>query len=111
VALELEDRQVWVGGWLYVVNSWVDDGVPVLLLDTDLPVNDPRDRASPAICMAAMRPIGSRPGWTAVMKGAVQEEGGLLQQPPHDASLRHRSLSQIGASAAGARNFRSCALQ
>jgi starch phosphorylase len=44
VALELEDRQVWVGGWLYVLNSWVDDGVPILLLDTDLPVNDPRDR-------------------------------------------------------------------
>ena len=44
VALELEDRQVWVGGWLYVLSSWVDDGVPILLLDTDLPVNDPRDR-------------------------------------------------------------------
>ncbi|MBW8370723.1 MAG: alpha-glucan family phosphorylase [Thiobacillus sp.] len=44
VALELEDRQVWVGGWLYVVSSLVDGGVPVLLLDTDLPVNDPRDR-------------------------------------------------------------------
>lgn len=44
VALELEDRQVWVGGWLYVLSSLVDGGVPVLLLDTDLPVNDPRDR-------------------------------------------------------------------
>jgi glycogen phosphorylase len=44
VALELEDRQVWGGGWLYVLNSWVDDGVPILLLDTDLPVNHPRDR-------------------------------------------------------------------
>jgi starch phosphorylase len=43
VMLELEDRQVRVGGWLYVLNSWVDDGVPILLLDTDLPVNDPRD--------------------------------------------------------------------
>jgi glycogen phosphorylase len=44
VALELEDRQVWVGGWLYVLSSRVDGDVPVLLLDTDLPVNDPRDR-------------------------------------------------------------------
>jgi len=44
VALEMEDRQVWVGGWLYVLSSLVDGGVPVLLLDTDLPVNDPRDR-------------------------------------------------------------------
>ena len=44
VALDLEDRQVWVGGWLYVLSSRVDGSVPVLLLDTDLPVNDPRDR-------------------------------------------------------------------
>ena len=44
VALELEDRQVWVGGWLYVMNSWIGESVPILLLDTDLPVNDPRDR-------------------------------------------------------------------
>lgn len=44
VALDLEDRQVWVGGWLYVLSSRVNGGVPVLLLDTDLPVNDPRDR-------------------------------------------------------------------
>ena len=44
VALDLEDRQVWVGGWLYALSSRVDGHVPVLLLDTDLPVNDPRDR-------------------------------------------------------------------
>ena len=44
VALELEGRLVWVGGWLYVLSSLVDSGIPVLLLDTDLPVNDPRDR-------------------------------------------------------------------
>ncbi len=44
VALDLEDRQVWVGGWLYELSSRVDGLVPVLLLDTDLPVNDPRDR-------------------------------------------------------------------
>ena len=44
MALDLEDRQVWVGGWLYELSSRVDGLVPVLLLDTDLPVNDPRDR-------------------------------------------------------------------
>jgi starch phosphorylase len=44
VALDLEDRQVWVGGWLYVLSSQVNGGIPVLLLDTDLPENDPRDR-------------------------------------------------------------------
>ncbi|MGA7181632.1 MAG: alpha-glucan family phosphorylase [Thiobacillaceae bacterium] len=44
VALTLEDRQVWVGGWLYVLSSRVGPGVPVLLLDTDLPVNHHEDR-------------------------------------------------------------------
>ena len=44
VALDLEDRQVWVGGWLYVLSSQANGGIPVLLLDTDLPENDPRDR-------------------------------------------------------------------
>ncbi len=44
VALTLEGREVWVGGWLYVVGARTDGGVPVLLLDTDLPVNQPRDR-------------------------------------------------------------------
>lgn len=44
VALEIEGREVWVGGWLYQLSTRLDGGVPVLLLDTDLPVNDPRDR-------------------------------------------------------------------
>ena len=44
VALDLEDRQVWVGGWLYVLSSQANGGIPVLLLDTDLPENDSRDR-------------------------------------------------------------------
>ena len=44
VALTLEGRQVWVGGWLYVVRSRRDGSIPVLLLDTDLPVNAPEDR-------------------------------------------------------------------
>jgi glycogen phosphorylase len=44
VALNIDGRQVWVGGWFYVLGSRLDGGVPVLLLDTDLPVNDPQDR-------------------------------------------------------------------
>ncbi|MBI4754410.1 MAG: alpha-glucan family phosphorylase [Betaproteobacteria bacterium] len=44
VALTLEGREVWIGGWLYVLSSRADGGIPVLLLDTDVPVNDPRDR-------------------------------------------------------------------
>ena len=44
VALNLEGRQVWVGGWLYVARSRTGGGIPVLLLDSDLPVNHPQDR-------------------------------------------------------------------
>ncbi|MCU0841526.1 MAG: alpha-glucan family phosphorylase [Thiobacillaceae bacterium] len=44
VALNLEGRQVWVGGWLYVVRSRHNGAVPVLLLDTDMPVNHAEDR-------------------------------------------------------------------
>ncbi|HRH80314.1 MAG TPA: alpha-glucan family phosphorylase [Thiobacillaceae bacterium] len=44
VALTLEGRDVWVGGWLYIVQSLANRGIPVLLLDTDLPVNHPDDR-------------------------------------------------------------------
>ena len=46
IALSLEGRDVWVGGWLYVVRSQsrATRGIPVLLLDTDLPVNHPEDR-------------------------------------------------------------------
>ena len=44
VAITLEGRQVWIGGWLYVVRSRRNGRVPVLLLDTDLPSNAPQDR-------------------------------------------------------------------
>ncbi|MGQ9862408.1 MAG: alpha-glucan family phosphorylase [Thiobacillaceae bacterium] len=44
VAITLEGRQVWIGGWLYVVESRRNGRVPVLLLDTDLPSNAPQDR-------------------------------------------------------------------
>lgn len=44
VALSLEGREVWIGAWLYVVYSRLGGRIPVLLLDTDLPVNHAEDR-------------------------------------------------------------------
>jgi glycogen phosphorylase len=44
IGVQIEDRDVWVRPWLYVHTSELGYGVPVLLLDTDLEQNDPRDR-------------------------------------------------------------------
>ncbi len=44
VAIELEKRAVWIGGWLYVHQSPLGGRIPVLLLDTDLPDNASEDR-------------------------------------------------------------------
>ena len=44
VALTLEEREVWVGGWLYVLQGHLGGTQPVLLLDTDLDENHPDDR-------------------------------------------------------------------
>ena len=44
VVVKMSGRPVWVGGWLYVVQSQTGGTVPVILLDTDLPENDERDR-------------------------------------------------------------------
>ncbi len=44
VALTLEDREVWIGGWLYVLHGHMGGSQPVLLLDTDLQDNHPDDR-------------------------------------------------------------------
>ncbi len=44
VAVPVEGRLVWVGGWLYVLESHVGGRQPVLLLDTDLADNAPQDR-------------------------------------------------------------------
>ena len=43
VSVTIDGRAVWIGGWLYVVEG-IGGGQPVVLLDTDLPENDPRDR-------------------------------------------------------------------
>jgi len=44
VVVMISGRKVWVGGWLYVVRSHSGGTIPVILLDTDLPENDERDR-------------------------------------------------------------------
>ena len=44
VAVHIEHRAVWVGAWLYVVESHLGGRAPVILLDTDLPENAPADR-------------------------------------------------------------------
>ena len=45
VTIRLEDRPVQVRVWLHEVTSPSGGMMPVLLLDTDLPENDPRDRS------------------------------------------------------------------
>jgi starch phosphorylase len=43
-ALTIEAREVWVGGWRYVVEGHMGGAIPVILLDTDLDENHPDDR-------------------------------------------------------------------
>jgi starch phosphorylase len=44
VAVQIEGRPVWVSGWLYELASQGGEREPVLLLNTDLPINSPEDR-------------------------------------------------------------------
>lgn len=44
VAVQIEGRQVWIRPWLYDLKSPRGFQIPVLLLDTNVPENDPRDR-------------------------------------------------------------------
>lgn len=44
IVVKIAKRKVWIGGWLYVVQSHLGGKVPVILLDTDLPENDKEDR-------------------------------------------------------------------
>lgn len=44
ITVPIEDRQVWVGGWLYVLEGHRGGRQPVILLDTDLPENVAEDR-------------------------------------------------------------------
>lgn len=43
-AVTIDAREVWVGGWLHVVEAHTGGAVPVILLDTDLDENHPDDR-------------------------------------------------------------------
>ncbi|MBI1745499.1 MAG: alpha-glucan family phosphorylase [Acidobacteria bacterium] len=44
VRVYIEDREVLVGSWLYVVKSAAGGKLPIIFLDTDLPENLPQDR-------------------------------------------------------------------
>ena len=44
VAVRIEGRNVWVGAWLYVIESHMGGSAPVILLDTYLPENGAEDR-------------------------------------------------------------------
>lgn len=44
VAVRIGGRSVWVGGWLYVIESPLGGLAPVILLDTDQPENASTDR-------------------------------------------------------------------
>jgi glycogen phosphorylase len=44
ITVPIEDRQVWVGGWLFVLEGYRGERQPVIMLDTDLPENIGDDR-------------------------------------------------------------------
>lgn len=44
IVVNIEGREVWVGGWLYVIKGHMGGATPVILLDTDLSENHPEDR-------------------------------------------------------------------
>jgi glycogen phosphorylase len=44
IAVPIEERDVWVQAWLYILTGGSGYEIPVLLLDTDLPENTPQDR-------------------------------------------------------------------
>ena len=44
VGLSIEGRTVWVRPWLHVLTCPIGHRIPIVLLDTDLEENDPRDR-------------------------------------------------------------------
>ena len=44
IVVRIAERNVWIGGWLYIVHSHLGGQVPVILLDTDVPENSQGDR-------------------------------------------------------------------
>ncbi|MBI3479697.1 MAG: alpha-glucan family phosphorylase [Nitrosomonadales bacterium] len=45
IAVRIDDRSVWIGAWLFVLEGHMGGRQPVLLLDTDLDENSSDDRA------------------------------------------------------------------
>jgi starch phosphorylase len=45
VALNIGGHQVWVGGWLHILEGHINGRQPIILLDTDLDENQPEDRS------------------------------------------------------------------
>jgi starch phosphorylase len=44
IAIQIEGREVWIRGWLYIVKGYLNGRSPVILLDTDLEENVKEDR-------------------------------------------------------------------
>ena len=44
IAVRIEGRAVWIGAWLFVLESDLGGRAPIILLDTDLEENRPEDR-------------------------------------------------------------------
>jgi starch phosphorylase len=44
IAVTIEGRPVWIGGWLYEMNAYKSGSQPVILLDTDFDQNNAEDR-------------------------------------------------------------------
>lgn len=44
VTVLIEEREVFIGAWLYIVESMRGPKIPIIFLDTDLPENSPQDR-------------------------------------------------------------------
>jgi starch phosphorylase len=44
IAVTIEGRKVWIGGWLYILKGHMHGRVPIIFLDTNLEENSPDDR-------------------------------------------------------------------
>ena len=44
ISIPINGREVWIRSWLHVLRSPIGHAIPIILLDTDLPENDPADR-------------------------------------------------------------------
>jgi starch phosphorylase len=60
VSVEIEGRSVWIGSWLHIAVGEGGTGIPVVLLDTDLPENDEEDRRITDVLYGDGRPYRLR---------------------------------------------------